>query len=401
MQQRVNILFVDSDANQLQSLRRSLRGQRQQWQLLFAEDIEQALRLMQEQPVDILVSDTRLKGGTGSDLLARARRDHPTTTRLLFTGQTLREPAQEMVHHAHQFIAKPCPLETLVSTLQRVARMMELLHKPALRGMINRLKRLPSLPETYYRLIETLRCENATASTIGRVVEQDIAMSTKVLQMVNSAFFGLRQPIASPTHAVSLLGIETITNLALAAGVFEQIKPALLESFDLQALWRHSLNVAGLTQALCVHLELDRGACEVAMLAGLLHDLGQLVMASTDTGDYQRIVAQAEQEGLPLHLVEEQVLQTDHAAVGAYLMGLWGLPFEAVEAVALHHKPGQLPAGRSLCLAVYAANQLIHNLSDSAHSAHYATAELEHRLGSELYARCVTTAREYLHGETA
>lgn len=401
MQQNGSILFVDSDINQLHSLQRSLHDQRDQWRLHFTDNIENALALMQQEPVDILVCETRVNGGTGSDLLKRAQQLHPLTTRLLFSDQAMREPAQEVVQHAHQFIAKPCSKEVLIPTLQRVMELRNLLQNDAMREMINGFDTLPSLPDTYSRMIELLGSETSTVRDVGQLVEQDMAMTAKILQIVNSAFFGLRRRITSPIQAVSLLGMETVANLALTAGIFTQLKPSLVESFQLQALWQHSLTVAGLTRELCTELGLTREQSELPVLAGMLHDLGKLALVTGNTDEYRRIVTQAKQQNLPLHLAEEESLWTDHATIGAYLMGLWGLPFGAVEAVAMHHKSEPQKLEQPHCLAVYAANLLIHHHTDSTHRAHYATDDLEALLGKERLDRWMALTLEYLDGETA
>jgi putative nucleotidyltransferase with HDIG domain len=270
-----------------------------------------------------------------------------------------------------------------------------------MREMINSLGSLPSLPSIYQQLIEALRSESTTVHEIGQLIEQDMAMSAKVLQMVNSAFFGLPQQIASPVHAVSLLGIETVTNLALTAGVFAQLKPSLVAAFDLQALWSHSLSVAGLARKFCSELQGHSKQCDVPVLAGLLHDLGKLVLISANQEEYRRIVTLAEAQGLPLHVAEAESLWTDHAAVGAYLMGLWGLPYEAVEAVAVHHKPALITREQKPSLAVYAANLLIHNLKESRHSDDYMPGDLERLVGIDEAARWIIITREFLDGETA
>jgi HD-like signal output (HDOD) protein len=400
MQQPQTILFVDSDKNQLQSLRRSLRDQRQ-WSLHFADTAEAALAILDQQPVDILVSETRLDGTTGAALLKRAQHDYPLTTRLLFSGQALRQPAQEMVHHAHQFIAKPCDRETLIALLQRVILLRKLLNNPGMREMVNCLGTLPSLPDTYAELIELLRSESSSVQQIGKVVEQDLAMSAKLLQMVNSAFFGLPRRIASPVQAVTLLGIETVTNLALTAGIFNQIEPSLVETFGLEALWAHSLRVAGLSRALYMDMGYTRLEADLPFMAGLLHDLGKLILVSANPDEYRNIVEQSKQKQLPIHLTEEESLWTGHAAVGAYLMGLWGLPLDAVEAVALHHQPRTQRPDHPQALVVYAANLLIHNQTDHQHTHHYACDVLESLLGSDDVERWKTITREHLDGEAA
>ncbi len=393
------ILFVDSDANQRHSLQRSLHEQRQ-WRLLFAENADQARALLDREPVDILVCETRLNGTSGSALLKQVQQSHPHISRLLFSGQTLREPAQEVVHYAHQFIAKPCDNKRLTAILQRVMHLRSLLDNSTLRVLVNSLGNLPSLPDTYFNLIETLRSDTASVQDVGRQVERDPAMSAKLLQMVNSAFFGLQRRIASPAHAVSMLGLETVTHLALCAGIFSQLDPDLADAFNLKRLWRHSLAVAGLTRALCAELGLGREESEQPVLAGLLHDLGKLVLVSSDSGEYRRIIELAGREGLPMHLAEAQALWVDHAHIGAYLMGLWGLPFGAVEAVALHHRPGLQRRDQPQNLAVYAANLLLHAAGDDAVNPHYATDDLEPLLGPETLQRWRTITLEHLDGET-
>ena len=394
------ILFVDSDPNQLQALKRTLRDRQDQWQLHFVENARSALELMQQSPADIVVSETQLSGMEGYELLKEVQSQFPSTTRLLFSGHAMRTPAQEVVHHAHQFIAKPCDTRTLVDTLERVLQLRGLLNNPAMEEMINSLGTLPSLPESYQRMIDALQSENTSLADIGEIVAQDIGMSTKLLQMVNSAFFGLPQQIASPQHAVTMLGIETVTNLALGAGVFSQLDQAVIESFKLDTLWQHSQSVSGLVRRLGQAQGMSRQQLEVPVLAGLLHDLGKLVLASQNTEEYRRIVAQSTQEGIPLFETAADALWCHHAGIGAYLMGLWGLPFSAVEAVANHHFPEKQSQHRPDCLLVYGANLLYHWHSDNQYQNHYSPEHLQTLLGPEEYERWLAITQEYLDGET-
>ncbi|MCU7916243.1 MAG: HDOD domain-containing protein [Candidatus Thiodiazotropha sp. (ex Gloverina cf. vestifex)] len=226
-------------------------------------------------------------------------------------------------------------------------------------------------------------------------------MSTKILQMVNSAFFGLPQHVASPEHAVSLLGMETVTNLALTAGIFAQLESALVEEFELEALWQHSLAVATLSQRLANAAGLSPQESEIPVLAGMLHDLGKVVLATCDSNEYRRIVRQSKRQEEPLSLVESESIWCSHATLGAYLMGLWGLPFSAVEAVALHHTPDQQDSQHTGCLVVYAANLLLHAMGDADGKSHYDTDHLETLLSAEEFARWRAITAEYLDGQTA
>ncbi|MEJ2611311.1 MAG: response regulator [Candidatus Thiodiazotropha sp.] len=395
-----SILFVDSDHNQLQSLKRALHDHQNQWQLHFTENAASALDLLQQMPVDIIVTETKLNGSNGSSLLKTVQSQFPGTTRLLFSGQALRTPAQEVVHHAHQFIAKPCNTKDLINNLERVLQLRGLLNNPAMEEMINSLGTLPSLPQSYREMIDALQSENTTLADIGKIVAQDIGMSAKLLQMVNSAFFGLPQKIASPAHAVSLLGIETVSNLALGAGVFSQLDQAVIKSFQLELLWEHSQSISGLVRRLAQLHGMSRQEIEIPVMAGLLHDIGKLVLASQNTKEYLRIVEQSKRDKIPLFEVEADALWCHHASIGAYLMGIWGLPFTAVEAVALHHSPEKQTMERPDCLLVYGANLLYHWLGDTPYKEHYNPEHLQSLLGPEEYDRWVVATEEHLNGQT-
>lgn len=395
-----NILFVDSDPNQLQALKRTLRTHKEMWQIYYRADAPSAVELLQQYPIDIIVSETQLNGMEGSSLLKEVQSKFPSTTRLLFSGQALRTPAQEVVQHAHQFIAKPCDSQTLINTLEQVLLLRSLLNNPAMAEMINSLGTLPSLPQSYQQIIEALQSENTSLADIGDIVSQDIGMSTKLLQMVNSAFFGLPQQIGSAQHAVSLLGIETVTNLALGAGIFSRLDQSTIDTFKLETLWQHSQLVSGLVRHLGLAIGLKRQELEIPVMAGMLHDLGKLLLASQNSEEYSRIFEQSLQQNIPLFEAEADALWCHHAGIGAYLIGLWGLPFSAVEAVAHHHSHENQSLQRYDCLLVYAANLFSHWLSEDEDRQYYDPQHLQNLLGDDTFGRWINIAQEYLDGQT-
>jgi HD-like signal output (HDOD) protein len=394
------ILFVDSDENQLQSLQRTLREISDKWQIHYAHDADQALDIMQQNAADIVVSETQLSGKQGSELLQEIQLHYPGTTRLLFSAQAMRAPAQEIVHHAHQFIAKPCNSDELITILKRIMHLRSLLNNPSVEEMISSLGTLPSLPSTYQQMITALQSDSATVKDIGRIVAQDIGMSAKILQMVNSAFFGLPQQIASPEHAVTLLGIETVTNLALSAGVFTQLDTDLIAEFQLEQLWQHSMLVSGLVQRLCQAAGMDQQTSQIPILAGLMHDLGKLLLATQDSAEYRRIKQQSERDNVPMYEVESESLWCNHATIGAYLLGLWGLPFSAVEAVALHHSAEQQSRERLDCLTLYAANLLVNRSTNAQCKDYYSTQQLEALLTPDEFTQWRSVTEEYLNKTT-
>jgi HD-like signal output (HDOD) protein len=399
--ERTQILFVDSDENQLQSLHRNLREQASRWEMHFVTTGEAALAQMDSQPADIIITETQLQGTSGASLLKEVQARHPQTARLMLSGEVFRTPSREILHYAHQFIAKPCAIEELIALLERIDHLQSQLRDPSIEAMLGSIDTLPSLPHTYQRLITALRSENATMAEIGAIVSEDMSMATKVLQMVNSAFFGLPQKISSPEHAVSLLGLETVTNLALSVGLFEQIEPDLSREFELETLWKHSIRTAGLVRRLAADMGISRPASEIPILAGLLHDLGKLVLTSRDTQEYRLILRYVKETGQPLEQVEAEALWCNHARIGAFLMGLWGLPYAAVEAVAFHHDVTLQNSQRPDALLVFAANLLDESLQENPPPRITQITALAEIIPAAQFNRWKAIAEDFIRGQAA
>jgi len=185
-------------------------------------------------------------------------------------------------------------------------------------------------------------------------------MSAKVLQLTNSAFFGLAQRVTSLSSAVSLLGMETIKNMALTSEVFRVFVPDnRIPQSICDSIQRSALSAA----AIAVALPLEKGTRDITAVAALLHDIGSLFLASVMPGQYCAVLARATERGCKPFEAEEELLGTSHAEIGAYLLGLWGIPTLAVEAIAHHHHPTRIPhSGFDCTVAVYVANLLAHEL---------------------------------------
>jgi HD-like signal output (HDOD) protein len=201
---------------------------------------------------------------------------------------------------------------------------------------------LPSLPEVYQTLMQTID-GNTSAEQIGAVISQDMAMTTKVLQLANSAFFGVSRHISDPSEATVYLGVETMKALVLTIGVFSQFRGRGLASLPMSALQRHSLDTARIAQAIANHENVGKQIAADAFLAGLLHNVGRLILVTHDPEAYGRVIARMDHGKVSLEPLEREAFGASHSEVGSYLLLLWGLPQAVTEAVAFHHCPSECP----------------------------------------------------------
>jgi len=333
------ILFVDDEPEVLSGLRRMLRGLRHEWEMVFAESGKQALDLFAEAPFDVVVTDMRMPEMNGAQLLARITRDFPRAIRIVLSGYSDQDMILKSVCTAHQYLSKPCDAETLKAVITRAAALRETVYNEKVREVVAKMETLPSVPTLYAQITEVLQSPQASMQEIGDIISQDVGMTAKILQLVNSAFFGLPRKITRVSQAAGLLGLDTIRTLVLTAGVFKAFEQVKIPGFDLDRLWEHSMGVGACARGLARHQALPLEAVDTASLAGMLHDAGKLVLAAALPEAFGEIMEKARKEDRPLWEVEQETLQTSHAEVGAYLMGAWGLPDAVVEALAFHHQP--------------------------------------------------------------
>jgi HD-like signal output (HDOD) protein len=228
-----------------------------------------------------------------------------------------------------------------------------------LKKLLSYIRTVPSLPHAFDQIMTELRKEEPSIRRIGEIIGSDLGMTTKVLQLVNSAFFGVAHTITKPDQAAALLGLETLKALVLTVGIFESFEPDLFPEFNFEWLWKHGLLVGSASQAIAKAEEPDKQVQEAALLAGMLHDCGKLILAANLPIRYREAMSMASEQNLLLWQAEKQTLGTSHAEAGAYLLGIWGLPYSVIEAVAFHHHPNG--SEFAPLTAVHAANTIINS----------------------------------------
>ena len=352
-----SVLFVDDDPNILAGLRRLLRAQRQEWNMEFVAGGQEALAHLAEHPVDVVVTDMRMPGMDGAELLKEIVSRHPSVARIVLSGQSDKESLIKVAGLAHQYLSKPCDTETLTATVRRVCNIRDYVSDENLKVLVSRMCSIPSLPSNYQELVVELAAPEPSMKIICEIIARDLSMTAKVLQLVNSAFFGIPRRVTSPSQAVALLGLDTVSGLVLSAGVFSQFDYERLGQFSVDELINHSLQVASHARNIAGRQSKDATLVNDAFVAGLLHDIGKLVLASNFPRQYTLAMSAAADWGHSLCAAERETFGADHAEVGAYILDLWGLPTPLIEAVAYHHDPKKsLTPGFTPLTAVHVAN---------------------------------------------
>jgi putative nucleotidyltransferase with HDIG domain len=364
---KIRILFVDDEPNILEGLQDLLRRYRRKWDMVFVGSGEEALEEIDKGHFDVVVSDMRMPGIDGAGLLRRVQETKPHIVRIVLSGFAELEAALRVVPVAHQFLIKPTSAEVLENVIERACSLQTLIQDDKIRGIVGKLQKLPSLPRVYAQLMNLLSHEQSSASEVAKVIEQDAAMCAKVLQMVNGSFFGQPRQITSIQSAVSYLGFNMIKNLALSVGIFMLGGQSKAGGFSLERLQAHSMLVSALAMRI---LKTDKRQAEDAFMAGMLHDLGKIILGLELPHEYALVAEKSQESNQPQHEVELKTFGVTHAEVGAYILGIWGLPYPVVEAVANHHAPDRVPQkGLDILAAVHVANTLAHEIASEAGDA--------------------------------
>jgi HD-like signal output (HDOD) protein len=314
---------------------------RAEWDMHFTSSSKEALDILDGAPFDVVVSDLRMPEMDGTQLLAEVKQRHPQVVRIILSGQVEQKTTFKSVQLAHQSLSKPCDADILKHTLNKLFGLRNLLEDESIKRIVSQTETLPSLPAIYSEMIDELQSSDPSVKKVGDIIAADLAMTAKILQVVNSAFFGLVRKISNPREAVMLLGTETIKALVLSVKIFSEFNQKKLNWFNFDALFCHSMSVSMFAQTISKKERLDQYLISNALMAGMFHDLGKLILVTNFQKPYQKILTEARQNNRSLWALENDMFGTSHAEIGAYLMGLWGLDYPVIEAIAFHHCPGK------------------------------------------------------------
>lgn len=335
------ILFVDDEENILTALRRSLRHHRTEWEMDFSSNGRQALELADQQPFDVVVTDIRMPNINGIELLKGLQNRHPATTRIALSGCVDTDTIMNTAGLVHRYLAKPCNSATLEAVLINVLSLRELIDNDRIQALVGGLRSLPTLPAVYHELTEKLSAKSTTVRELSGIIAKDPPLAAKLLQLVNSVFYGLNRSISDPAEALTLLGVETLRGLVLTIGIFSQLDSKTFAAGwnSVQELVNHSIEMAAFGKNVAASEGSGETMIEETFIAALLHDIGMLLLIENFPREYAGIDSQARGDETRRIALEKEAFGADHGAVGGYLLGLWGLADPVVEAVSHHHQP--------------------------------------------------------------
>ena len=351
----IRIVFVDDELNILQAMRRSFHNMREEWSMEFVSSGAAALESLAKAPADVIVSDMRMPGMDGWQLLAEVKKLYPQTVRLVLSGHADPGSVMRAVGTAQLYLAKPCESGALKAAIVQTQMLRQLLSNDRLALLAGGVGMLPSAPAAFQEILACLQNPAASLADAAQIIGRDVAMVANIMKLVNSAFFGSRRPITTTDRAVAYLGMDTLGALVLGHSVFQSGVATGIAGFSLEKLWQHSLQTGMAARAIAFSENLAPAKADEAFLAGVLHDVGKVVFAT-----------KAAALSSDASAVDMAQMEAHHAEVGAYLLGLWGFPNLIVEAVAFHHTPNQASEnGLALPGIVHIADRLVHLKSEN------------------------------------
>lgn len=350
-----NILLVDDEPRILRSLERVFAET--PYNVFTADNGEAALRVLANNKMDIIVADMRMPDISGYDLLQNTRNKYPNILRIILSGYAKETDVIKALQSgaAQMYLLKPWDNDELLAVIRRLFAMIERLNSDAMRSMTNRLVSLPVLPVMYNRLCELIQ-NDADIKDIAKTIEQDPAIAAKILQVVSCSLYSLKT--GSVKQAISYLGLANLQAIVFSCIVFDFVDKAKFSDTVKKLFWLHANQTNRLLNAIYEQL-LKKKVPERAATAGLLHDIGRILLMLNCREEYRWILKRTQAEGRSLHLVEMEELNLCHQTMGAYLLNLWGLPYELVEAALFHHDPfNKEVTDRELVVAVHLADYL-------------------------------------------
>jgi len=236
-------------------------------------------------------------------------------------------------------------------------------HEDILLQLFSKMDSLPVLPDLYLKVTEEAQRPFSSTTSISKVISRDLAVTAKIIKLVNSASFGLKKKILSVKDAVTYIGLETVKSIIIATNAFEHFSDEDIQEFNIDKIFNHSVKTGALAGNIMKVVHKEQKLYDASVMAGMLHDVGKVVYIANMKQEYRKVVAMQKKSGQPMYQVEKELFGgVTHSDMGAYLIETWNLPENVCTAISEHHRAVRAFGGGyfNVSAAVYIANQFTH-----------------------------------------
>ncbi|WP_415903163.1 HDOD domain-containing protein [Neptuniibacter sp. QD29_5] len=337
---RYKIALLDEQGG-LAAWSHEIEGSEFNWAFVRLDSKDSLIDQLEQNTFDAVILPCSMRAIVDIELMAKLSRIQPHAVRVFlgaeFWNAGFKAKASEI---AHRIYPNNVPIKEVAEELEYQIKLVKLLNRSSLQTYVSTVGCLPSPPSMYRQLTEAVNSDVADLTEISEIIEQDPSVVAQIMKQVNSAFFGFSRQISDLREAISLLGVRNLRSMALSSQLNNQFKEGQdWDQFSFEKMGQRSLLVARLAQAISRRAGASKAVQDQAFLAGLLHDLGVMIMAAHDPVQYKKLINYSVKKQKPIYLVEKAACGFFHGEVAAALLALWNLPPQVVEAVMLHHVP--------------------------------------------------------------
>lgn len=333
------ILFIEPDESLWLIISAVLQPETNNWELVFCATAIDALS--QDASFDVIITAHTLPDGNGIGLCDVYKEVAPETIRYLMIDKEEANQFRSLISSAQQILVKPLDLKSFKSILKRSFALRSVVHNPEIQKVLGGADTLPPLPRIFQELSNKLSSQSASMAEIAELIAQDVVISSKVLQLANSALFSLRVPASTISHATSLLGSNTISSLVFSQSVADSFKSDHISDVFIEELNTHSIECAGLASEMLESWGATKAIIEKSVFCGIAHDLGKLILAKYAPEKWTDALLEIRHSGRPDVEVEREIIGIGHPELAAYLLAIWGFATDQIMAIAFHHEPSR------------------------------------------------------------
>ena len=348
------VLFVEPEGEILKKLPQL----HDHWQSIRVNTVEAALDILGQRNVAVVVANFGMADDACQEFFRAVSAKASSAIQFVLLADNQANEIDKDLDYAHQSIAAQCQPNDIIKAINTGLSVWQRTQdNPQLAGLLNKLNKLPTPPALYFDLRDELDSPNYNTQNVANIIARDQALSARVLKVVNSGFYAVPRSIVDLGQAIGLLGTDIVLGLVLSAHLFDSLP---LPGVNLDDLWKHNLMVSALTRTIAKELGADFETINTSGVAGLLHDLGGLVLLSNLPAEYHSLIRQANGDENLLIALEQKEFGVAHPELGAIVMAMWNMPDALVAAVAVHHQAfeqAQSIPEKALLIAEWVVNE--------------------------------------------